>query len=96
MTDGEFSEVLAAWAAYWPAQAEIPTGAVAAIWRDLWEGYTAREVGEALRDLARDGREFPPPPGVVAKTVEKRRTDVTVARVMAELFPPAGEEEGME
>ncbi len=85
MTDGEFSEVLASWAAYWPAQAEIPTGAVASAWRELWADYTMAEVAGALRRLATDGREFPPPPGVVAKMVE----DIRFAKALA-LDPYAG------
>lgn len=79
MTDGEFEGVLTIWAAYWPAQAKIPKGVVAAAWRELWDGYEAQEVENALRRLSTEGREFPPPPGVVVKMVE----DVRFAKALA-------------
>lgn len=73
MTDGEFEGVLTLWAAYWPSQATIPEGLVAAAWRDLWADYTAEEVRGGLRELATAAREFPPPPGVVAKAAHDWR-----------------------
>ena len=96
MTDGEFEGLLAMWAAYWPAQAKIPTGVVAQAWRELWEEYPALEVASAIRRLAKEGREFPPPPGVIVKLVE----DVRFAKALAadpylgveDASGPAGEE----
>lgn len=40
------------------------------------------EVDAAIRRLAMDGREFPPPPGVVAHRVERTRTSAQLAEVL--------------
>lgn len=73
MTDGEFEGVLVIWAGLWPAQAEIPQGVVAGVWRDLWEPYDGEEVKQALYALAKEGLAFPPPPGMVAKKAGELR-----------------------
>lgn len=45
---------------------------VIGIWQSFLESYGSKEVEEAVRQLAADGREFAPPVGLVVKTIAER------------------------
>lgn len=92
MKADEMVDVLAALAALWP-QADVErryAAGMAMMCADL----PAALVTSALRELAADGREFPPPPGLVRKTVEAKALDADVLAVWRGLdsLPSDGQE----
>lgn len=97
MTPAEIRRLFVVLAGYWPASSPDPDNDLAlAGYADLLRDTTLPEAVQAARDLALDGREFCPPPGVLAAA--SRPVRVPPERVPFELeeAPPVDHETQLE
>lgn len=70
MTENEALALFVVLAGYWPNTAPDPDDPVAlAAHRDILEDFAPEAIRDALRHIAIEGREFCPPPGVIAAAV---------------------------
>lgn len=70
MNDRDLASLFVTLAGYWPTTAPTIDDPIAvAAHRDLLADLNADRVLDAVRKIATDGREFCPPPGVIAATV---------------------------
>lgn len=67
MTNDEYTRCLALIDGYWPHGTKTWTADIFEIWESLLLDLDARGVAAAIQTLAVDGREFPPPPGLVRR-----------------------------
>jgi hypothetical protein len=65
VTRDEFSRCVALIRAYWPHGTGTWTTEAVEAWESLLLDLDARQVAAAIQVLATEGREWPPPPGVV-------------------------------
>lgn len=74
MTFEQTCQLVAGVQALWPHQ---PLGAeTPGVWHPLLERFAAEDCEAAIRELATTGREFPPPVGVLVRTVTDRAADL--------------------
>jgi hypothetical protein len=74
MTYAEVCRLVAVVQALWPHQRlalETPK-----VWFSLLEGFTLEDAEAGVRELAAEGREWPPPVGVIVKTLADRSTEI--------------------
>jgi hypothetical protein len=74
MTYAEACRLVAVVQAIWPHQrlaTETPK-----VWHPLLEGFTLADAEASVRELAAEGREWPPPVGVIVKTLADRATEI--------------------
>jgi hypothetical protein len=74
MTSAETCRLVAVVQALWPHQRlanETPK-----VWHPLLRRFSLEDAEASVRELAADGREWPPPVGVIVKTLADRATEI--------------------
>ena len=79
MNQEEFSHCLAALEACWPNTVRPWSPGTVQTWEGLWMDLDVAAVLVAIQALATDGREFPPPPGLVRQQVIQLKMDLPTA-----------------
>jgi hypothetical protein len=93
MTENETLALFVVLAGYWPTSAPDPDDPVAiAAHRDILDDLDPTILRDAVRMLSREGREFCPPPGVIAAACKPRIVPPYHAPYVPELEPPKGED----